>query len=74
MILEILSRIGLVKDQKLKNGRWGKGEQYAREIYFYRNRYEDLFEISFSIFLFLKTDLQRVNEKVNTAINKIIGI
>jgi len=41
---------------------------------FYRNRYEDLFEISFSIFLFLKTDLQRVNKKVNTAINKIIGI
>jgi hypothetical protein len=63
-----------VKDQKLKNGRWGESEPYVRKIYFYKNRFEDLFEISFSIFLFLKTDLQRVNEKVNTAINKIIGI
>jgi hypothetical protein len=36
-----------VKDQKLKNGRWGRGEQQAPEIYFYRNIPEDLFEISF---------------------------
>jgi hypothetical protein len=38
-------------------------EQYAPEIYFYKNRFEDLFEISFSIFLFLKTDLQKSKQE-----------
>lgn len=49
MILEILLRIGLLKDQKLINGRWGRGEQYVRKIYFYRNISEHLFETSFPI-------------------------
>jgi len=34
---------------KTKNGRWGRGEQSAWEIYFYRNISKNPFEISFSI-------------------------
>jgi len=63
-----------MQDQKLIRGRWGERGAVVVENIFLQKYLQIFLKSALPYNLLPETDLKRVNKKVNTAINKIIGI